>query len=153
MTAPICTQCHNKPCYFENGHYHNYCGKTCAAAAGVFRRAETGVRPPSSGPEPQDAYLIRLASTGQQINFYDEKFNPQTAFLGNFHTCNVGSFPCAEALYQAAKFLHPEESIDSPHNDSIVTIFRMILRDQGAGQMAWEMGQRQTTSPDRKSVV
>lgn len=28
--APKCKNCNHKPCYFENGKYYDFCGKTCA---------------------------------------------------------------------------------------------------------------------------
>ena len=61
------------------------------------------------------------------IHFYSDEFNPQTAFLGNFHKCSLSiggyTFGCSEALFQAAKFIRPEEPLDSQFNQNILKEF------------------------------
>lgn len=49
----------------------------------------------------------------ERIQFYDHKTTPEYAWLGNFHRCRLAldgiEYGCAEAAFQAAKFLKSEE--------------------------------------------
>lgn len=100
-------------------------------------------------PKP---YLAAIALLGNPIDFYDSSFNQNTSFLGNFHptpiTCENFSFPCAEALYQAAKYIDLNQALTSKFNFKILTLFsedslrksRAFVEGNSLGHAAWELG-------------
>lgn len=64
-------------------------------------------RPTSMGTQTK---IQEIAARDRFIWFYKKEENPLTAFMGNFHPCTIRlwgmQFKCAEAAFQAAKFMH-----------------------------------------------
>jgi N-glycosidase YbiA len=111
---------------------HPFCGQTCARQDG------------------------RLITPRPIVDFYNHQLNPHTAFLGNFYPCSLKiadlTFPCSEALFQAAKFFKPEESMSSGYNRRIATIFTTLSPTPNRGQdsigdAAWKQGQLLQANP------
>lgn len=103
--------------------------------------------------EQKKSYLAPLALQGKPIDFYDTKLNPFTDFLGNFFKAEIklsrNSYPCAEALYQAAKFIDQNQKLDGVFNSKLLEVFNEVnlkksksfLQGASIGHAAWELGQ------------
>ncbi len=110
---PLTSFCHKVTKFFKNMFQYFFGHKE---APPIFQKASTKVPPPvnptpttpTPAPMLQSSRIARLAARDNFVWFYKQAENPLTAFLGNFHPCQIDfmgmRFQCAEAAFQVAKF-------------------------------------------------
>lgn len=80
-----------------------------AASSVALEKEETPLYSPSPAVEQAGQLLSKIGKADGYIWFYLDSINPLTGFMGNFHPMPVSyqghTFLCAEAAYQAQKFV------------------------------------------------
>jgi ribA/ribD-fused uncharacterized protein len=77
---------------------------------------KTSIPPSTTLPTNSRDRIAAIAARDHFVWFYKQEENPTTAFLGNFHPCQFHiysmRFQCAEAAYQALKFVTQPDLMD-----------------------------------------
>jgi len=136
--------------------------KPAFESAGTFSLVSSVVPEAANVESPKSIPIINqeevinpeaVPEQGDSINFYDLKANPEMAFIGNFFESPIKiegfEFPCVEALYQAAKYIMPSQSLNMIYNQKVLGMFSDVSLKESTyfkngseiGQCAWETGQ------------